>query len=152
MKRAVLLAVPVLAGVLVIGAGAQQRPAAAPAAQPAAARTVRMLMQGSRYLFDPANFSIRQGETAEFVNVSGMPHNVQFDGTKIPAGAADVMNRNMPTRLGPLQGPMMPTVNQKYRVSFAGAPVGTYDYFCLPHRALNMKGVITVTAAAPARR
>jgi plastocyanin len=60
----------------------------------------------------------------------------------------------MTNRLGPLQGPMMTQANQTYRVSFAGAPVGTYDYFCLPHKALNMKGVVTVQAgaAAPARR
>lgn len=152
MKRVVLVAVPAL----VLGAANLSAQAARPAAPPAAGATTRVQMkqQGQRYLFEPANFTVKQGDVAEFVNVSGFPHNVEFEAGKVPAGAADVLNRNMTNRLGPLQGPMMTTANQTYRVSFAGAPAGTYDYFCLPHKALNMKGVVTVQAgaAAPARR
>lgn len=152
MKRVVLVAVPAL----VLGAANLSAQAARPAAPPAAGATTRVQMkqQGQRYLFEPANFTVKQGDVAEFVNVSGFPHNVEFEAGKVPVGAADVLNRNMTNRLGPLQGPMMTTANQTYRVSFAGAPAGTYDYFCLPHKALNMKGVVTVQAgaAAPARR
>ena len=152
MKRVVLVAVPAL----VLGAANLSAQAARPAAPAAAGATTRVQMkqQGQRYMFEPANFTVKQGDVAEFVNVSGFPHNVEFEAGKVPAGAADALNRNMTNRLGPLQGPMMTTANQTYRVSFAGAPVGTYDYFCLPHKALNMKGVVTVAAgaAAPARR
>lgn len=151
MKRVALLAVSALA----LGATnlvAQAAPAR-PAAQPAGAVTrVRMMQQGTTMKFDPANFSVAQGATVEFVNVSGFPHNLQFEPTKIPAGAPAVLNAAMPNRLGPLQGPMLTTPNQVYRVSFAGAPAGTYDYFCLPHKAVNMKGVITVTAGAATPR
>jgi plastocyanin len=134
-------------------AAAQTRPAATPApAAPAAQAAgtvirVRMLQQGARYIYEPANFTVRQGDIVEFVNVNGFPHNVQFEPTKIPAGAAEVLNRNMPNRLGPLQSPMFTQPNQTYRISFAGAPVGRYEYFCLPHKPMNMVGVITVTAA-----
>ena len=107
---------------------------------------VRMMQQGSVYKFDPTNFTVHPGDAVEFVNVSGFPHNVMFDASKIPAGAAAVLNRNMTQRSGSLMGPMMSAANQKYRVSFAGAPVGTYAYSCLPHTALGMKGVITVAA------
>lgn len=150
MNRFAFFAVPALAVSLASTGVAQQRPAA-PAA-PAAGNVirVRMMQQGSRYVYEPANFSVRQGDVVEFVNVNGFPHNVQFEPGKIPTGAADVLNRNMPNRLGPLQSPMFTQPNQTYRISFAGAPLGTYEYFCLPHRAMNMKGVITVTA--PARR
>jgi len=149
MKRVAILAIPAL----VRGAANLTAQAARPAA-PAAGTPIRVQMKqtGSRYLFEPANFSVPQGGVVDFVNVSGFPHNVEFEPGKIPAGAADVLNRNMLNRLGPVQGPMMTTANQTYRVSFAGAPVGTYDYFCLPHKALNMKGVITVTAAGAAPR
>jgi plastocyanin len=140
------LAVSVLALGAVAAAQSQQTPAAAAQAAGTVIR-VRMLQQGSRYLYEPANFTVRQGDIVEFVNVSGFPHNVQFEPTKIPAGAAEVLNRNMPNRLGPLMSPMFTQANQTYRISFAGAPVGTYEYFCLPHKAMNMKGVITVTAA-----
>lgn len=137
---------------IALGAGAAvsaQQPAAPAAANQAAGTVirVRMVQQGSRYLFEPANFTVRQGDIVEFINVNGFPHNVQFEPGKIPAGAAEVLNRNMPNRLGPLQSPMFTQPNQTYRISFAGAPVGTYEYFCLPHKAMNMKGVITVQAA-----
>jgi plastocyanin len=31
-----------------------------------------------------------------------------------------------------------------YQMSFAGAPAGKYDYFCLPHEALGMKASLTL--------
>jgi plastocyanin len=150
MNRIVLAASALVFSVALSAQAQKQRPAAPAAPAVPTAGTVirvRMMQQGSRYLFDPANFTVRQGDIVEFVNVSGWPHNVQFEAAKIPAGAADVLNRAMANRLGPLQSPMFTQPNQTYRVSFAGAPAGTYDYFCLPHRAMNMKGVITVTAA-----
>jgi len=143
MRRAMMAAAAMLVGATALQAQGQTAPA-----HPAAGATIRVQMKqvGSRYMFDPANFTVKVGDVVEFVNVSGFPHNVQFEATKIPAGAADVLNRSMTQRLGPLQGPMMTQANQTYRVSFAGAPVGTYDYFCLPHKALGMTGRITVAA------
>jgi len=146
MVRSLRLVIPMLA-VGVSALSAQARPAAAPAQAQAAGRTIRVQMKqvGTRYVFEPQNFSVRPGDVVEFVNVSGFPHNVQFEPAGIPAGAADVMNRNMPQRLGPLQGPMLTQPNATYRVSFAGAPVGSYAYFCLPHKAMGMTGTITVS-------
>jgi len=146
MKRKVLLAVsPLVLGAAVLVA--QGRPAA-PAGQATQAAPVRVLMKqvGARYVFEPSRFTIKVGDVVEFVTVSGFPHNIQFEPAKIPAGAAEVLNRNMPNRMGPLASPMLTAPNQTYRISFAGAPVGTYDYFCLPHKALGMTGQITVQA------
>lgn len=147
MTRATLLAVPLLALSAVV-VSAQTPPARATGASAAQGTVirVRMTQTGARFQFEPANFTVRQGDIVEFVNVSGGPHNVEFEKTKIPAGAEAVLNANMTNRLGTVQGPMMMQPNQAYRVSFANAPVGTYDYFCLPHKAMNMKGVITVQA------
>jgi len=148
MKRVVLVAVLSLA----LGAAtlsAQAAPAAP--ARPAAAGNVvrvRMIQNGARYVFEPANFTVKVGDVVEFVNVSGGPHNIEFEKAKIPAGAEAVLNAGMPNRMSSLQGPMMVTPNQTYRINFAGAPVGTYDYFCLPHKAMGMVGKITVQAAA----
>ena len=140
MKRVVLFS----AAALMLGAASL----AAQASKTPAGRTVRvrMLQQGSVYKFDPANFTVHPGDVAEFVNVSGFPHNVGFEPNQIPAGAASVLNAAMAQRAGSLLGPMMMTANQTYRISFAGAPVGAYHYFCLPHKALGMVGVITVAA------
>lgn len=143
MKRLVLLAAPVLVlGAASVGAAQQPR-----AARPAAAGTVhrvRMLQQGSKYVFEPAGLRVQPGDIVDFVNVSGGPHNVQFYPNRVPAGAVEALNRGMANRLGSVQGPMMVTPNQTYRVSFAGAPQGTYDYFCLPHQAMGMKATIIV--------
>ena len=151
--RAVTMAVTMMAvGAVSLSAQASrpanQGQAVRQATQAAAGATIRVQMKqvGARYMFEPANFTVRVGDVVEFVNVNGFPHNVQFEPTKIPAGAADVLNRAMPNRMGPLAGPMMVQPNQTYRISFAGAPVGAYDYFCLPHKALGMIGRITVQA------
>ena len=138
MKRWSHVAVPMLAlsAVAFVGAGERNPP-------PATVR-VRMLQQGTTYKFDPAGIRINPGDVVVFVNTSGGPHNVQFYPNRIPAGAKDVLNRGMAQRMGDLAGPMMMQPNQVYRVSFAGAPQGTYDFFCLPHQALGMKGTLIV--------
>jgi plastocyanin len=139
MKRWSLFAIPLAA----FGVAAFT---STPAAQGRAPRTVtvRMMQQGSRYLFQPNGLRIQPGDIVEFVNISGGPHNVQFYPNRIPAGAREVLNRAMAQRMGDLASPMFTTPNQKYTVSFAGAPQGTYDFFCLPHQALGMKGTIIV--------
>ena len=136
MNRWSLVALPVLAlGVLAFGR---------PAAPAATTHHVRMMQQGSKYMFDPADFTIHVGDIVEFENVSGGPHNVEFDKDHIPAGARDVLNRAMPRKMGDLAGPFLTQPQEKYSISFAGAPKGAYHYFCLPHKALGMVGVITV--------
>jgi len=113
-------------------------------AAPPATHHVQLLQQGAKYLFVPANFTIKSGDVVEFENISGFPHNVAFDKDHIPAGARDVLNRAMDKRQGDLMGPFLTVAHEKYRISFAGAPKGTYSFYCLPHRALGMVGVITV--------
>ena len=141
MKQALLVA----AAALALGAGSLTAQASKAPAH-TAGRTVRvqMLQQGSAYKFVPANFSVHPGDVVEFVNVSGFPHNVGFEANQVPAGAATVLNAAMARRSGNLLGPMMMAANETYRISFAGAPAGAYHYFCLPHKALGMVGVITV--------
>ena len=135
MNRWSLVALPFLA----LGVVAATRPAAPPTTH-----RIRMVQAGSAYKFDPAALTIKVGDVVEFVNVSGGPHNIQFDKDHIPAGAQEVLNRAMARRQGVLQGPFMTAANETYSVSFAGAPKGTYAFFCLPHQALGMKGTITV--------
>jgi plastocyanin len=140
MNRWTFVALPALA----LGVAAFTGPAPTASPPPATIR-IRMIQQGTRYLYEPANFTVRPGDVVEFVNVSGFPHNVQFDPAKIPQGARAFLERAMTNRMGNTLGnQMMTRANEVYRINFAGAPTGTYDYFCLPHQALGMKGVITV--------
>ena len=125
-----------------------EQPAAAPAAAPAAgggaAHDVNMVLEGSTYKFDPSEFTIKSGDVVKFHNKSGGPHNVSFWADSIPAGAADVLKKNMPDQMAPLEGPLLTEPDAVYKVSFAGAATGDYKFYCLPHLALGMKGKITV--------
>ncbi len=133
--------------------GGEQAPAAdttaaaAPAPAPATGAThdVNMVLEGSAYLYVPAELTIKTGDVVVFHNVSGGPHNVQFYPDSIPAGAAAILNAGMPDRMGELAGPLVVEPNATYTISFAGAPAGEYRFMCLPHLAMNMVGKITVT-------
>ena len=121
--------------------------AAAPTAAAATGAThdVQMTMVGADYRFVPSDVSVKVGDMVKFTNTQATAHNVQFYADSIPAGAAAVLDANMPNRMGPLASNLILTQNETYSISFAGAPVGEYHFTCLPHQALGMHGKITVT-------
>ncbi|MFQ5702432.1 MAG: plastocyanin/azurin family copper-binding protein [Gemmatimonadales bacterium] len=137
-------------------AAQDQQPAAAPqAATPVAAATeatgtvheVKMLQTADgNYQFQPAELSIKVGDTVRWTNVSGFPHNVAFYADKIPQGAADQLASLMPAdgKLGPLLGRLLTQAGETFEVSFVNVPTGSYGYFCVPHEALGMTASITV--------
>ena len=137
--------------VLIVAAcGGGEKPAA-PAAGPAAAapatgtvHEVQMTQVGAEYRFVPADITIKSGDAVKFVNVQAMAHNVQFYADSIPAGAAAILDANMPNRMGPLAANLILAQGETYTVSFAGAPAGLYKFTCLPHMATGMHGSITV--------
>lgn len=116
----------------------------ADAAPPPAQHEVRMVMEGTAYRFEPANLTIRAGDRVRFTTVSGGPHNVAFDPAKVPDAAEARISAGMPGQIAPLSGAFVINAGDSYTVTFAGVPAGRYEYFCLPHQAMNMKGVITV--------
>ena len=121
-------------------------PAAAPTAEPAGA-VVEVKMTGngtSQAAFDPSKLTIKTGTTVRFINVSGGPHNVAFYGDSVPKGGADALKKGKPNPMGDLTGPFLTQPNEKYDVSFAGAPAGVYKGYCMPHVALGMHITITV--------
>jgi plastocyanin len=139
------------------GGGEQQStasPDSAPAANAPAANTpaagtgkthdVKMVLEGSKYKFDPENLTIQSGDVVRYHNTSGGPHNVSFWADSVPSGAADPLKKNMPNQMAPLEGPLLTEPNAVYEISFAGAPKGEYKYYCLPHLALGMKAKLTV--------
>jgi plastocyanin len=115
-----------------------------PAAPPPTTHHVKMMQEGAKYRFVPSDFAIHPGDIVVFENVSGGPHNVVFDKDHIPAGAREVLDDAMPMRQGDLMGPFLTKPHETYTINFKGAPKGAYHYYCLPHRALGMVGVITV--------
>jgi len=121
--------------------------AAAPAAPATEAVVVEVKMTGNgttKAAFEPAAVTIKTGSTVRFINVSGGPHNVAFYGDSIPKGGADALKKGMPNPMGDLTGPFLTQPNEKYDVSFAGAPAGAYKGYCMPHVALGMHITVTV--------
>ncbi len=116
------------------------------AAQSTSGRTIDVQMIGGAtgYTFVPATVTIKSGDTVRWTNVSGGPHNVTFWSDSIPAGAGSRLQAAMPQQMSPLAGPLLSAPNATYTISFAGAPAGTYAYYCTPHLALGMKGKIVV--------
>ncbi|MFL5464977.1 MAG: plastocyanin/azurin family copper-binding protein [Gemmatimonadaceae bacterium] len=112
----------------------------------AATIVVRMVGDEKGFRFVPASVTARVGDVVRFVNVSGGPHNVAFSADRIPAGAAARLQKNMGQTNGPLTGAMIFEPNEVYTVSLAGLPAGTYNYYCVPHQAMNMTGRIRVRA------
>lgn len=120
--------------------------AAAATTEPAGA-VVEVKMTGNgttAAAFEPAKLTIKTGTTVRFINVSGGPHNVAFYGDSIPKGAAEALKKGMPNPMSDLTGPFVTQPNEKYDVSFAGAPAGLYKGYCMPHVALGMHIAITV--------
>jgi plastocyanin len=108
-------------------------------------KTVNMVGDAKGYRFEPANFTIKQGDGVKFVVVSMGPHNVAFDPATIPADVKGQLDANMGTdKMGELSSNMKMNPGESITVSFANIKPGQYPYHCVPHLALNMKGVITV--------
>src|SRR3979411_2946536 len=59
--------------------------AVAPAPLTGTIHEVKMIGDAKGYRFEPANFTVKAGDGAKFVVVSGGPHNVAFDPATIPA-------------------------------------------------------------------
>ena len=134
---AMMAACAVAAATLVARSGAE-------ADAPPQTHVVRMVQEGTAYRFEPANLTIKTGDRIRFVNVSGGPHNVSFDPAKVPDDVEKVLSAAMPNQIQALWGPLLTEANADYTVSFAGVKPGSYEYFCMPHMAMNMKGTITV--------
>lgn len=51
------------------------------------AATVKLGADGGGLVFDPSSITIKAGETVEWVNNVGFPHNVVFDEDEVPVSA-----------------------------------------------------------------
>jgi plastocyanin len=106
---------------------------------------VKMIGDAKGYRFDPANFTVKQGDGVKFEVVTGGPHNVAFDPATIPSDVKGQLDANMGSdKMGELSSNMKMNAGESVTVSFANIKPGQYPYHCVPHLALNMKGVITV--------
>lgn len=116
-------------------------------AAPGAAQEVheiRMVSAGKgEFRFEPASVTVRRGDVLLFRSESGGPHSVVFEDRGVSAADRERLNAAMPRRAGDLSSPLL-TDKAEYRVVIPALTAGTYRYFCLPHRAYDMRGEVTV--------
>jgi plastocyanin len=105
---------------------------------------VEMVLEGGQYSFKPAEVRARNGDRITFVLRSGAPHNVAFDPERVPDAAAAALARGLPDRMSALAGPLLTADGAKYTMTLAGVPPGRYPFFCMPHIAVDMTGVLIV--------
>jgi plastocyanin len=55
------------------------------------------------------------------------------------------LNGAMPRRAGDLSSPLLSPDGAEYRIVVPALPPGSYQFFCLPHRAYNERGVLRIT-------
>jgi plastocyanin len=97
------------------------------------------------YRFVPARVTARAGDVLRFRVSSGSPHNVTFEGDKLPAGAREALNSAMPARTGDLSGPVLDRAGAEYRIVVPALPPGRYPFFCTPHRVYDMRGELIMS-------
>jgi plastocyanin len=104
---------------------------------------IRMEAKGEReFQFSPGSIEARRGDVLLFRAESGAPHSVVFERRGLSEDAREKLNAAMPRRAGDLSSPLL-TDGTEYRVVVPAVPSGTYRFFCLPHRAYDMRGELT---------
>jgi plastocyanin len=116
---------------------------AAAAPQPAV-HEVRMVSDGKTAHFEPAEVVAHPGDEIRFVNAAGGPHNVSFDAEKLPADVRRALEADMPEQIQPLWGKLLTAPGETYTIHLNGVQPGRYEFFCMPHMALAMRGVLVV--------
>jgi plastocyanin len=106
--------------------------------------TVQMSLDQDQYRYAPATVRVRRGDIIRFINHSGGPHNVSFFADSIVPGSARQLVALMPDQMAPLEGSLLTEMGSEYVIPM-DVPPGRYRFYCLPHLALGMKGVIVVS-------
>jgi plastocyanin len=116
------------------------------AAQAQTTHVVRLVANPSTevYRFEPAEVVARPGDALVFKVVSGAPHSVVYEGQGLSPGVKGAFNSAMPNRSGDLSSPLITASGREYRMTVPQVPAGAYPFYCLPHRAYDMRGTLTI--------
>jgi plastocyanin len=96
------------------------------------------------YQFTPARVSVRPGDIVKFRTVSGAPHSIVFEAKGLTEEAHEALNGAMGRRPSDLSSPLLTQNGTEYRVVVPALPPGSYEFYCLPHRAYDMRGTLVV--------
>lgn len=115
-------------------------PLASPAASPVPVVTVKMTTQ---LRFEPAEVTIKRGETITWVNAGPIPHTATGDPEKTPVKETRPELAQLPPGAEPWDSGLLDE-GQSFSHTFTVA--GEYKYFCIPHVLSGMLGTVTVEA------
>lgn len=104
------------------------------ATDPAGAHIVKMT---STLKYDPAEITIKVGETVNWKNSSIMDHTVTAD----PSLAKRAEHVSLPEGAQPFNSG---NISPGKSFSYTFTVTGTYKYFCIPHESMGMIGVVVV--------
>lgn len=96
------------------------------------------------YRFSPARVTAKPGDVLLFKAVTGTPHSIVFESRKLTSSAREALNGAMSRRSGDLSSPLLAPEGAEYRITVPALPAGTYEFFCLPHRAYDERGVLRI--------
>jgi plastocyanin len=97
------------------------------------------------FRFSPAQVSARPGDVLLFRAVSGTPHSIVFESAGLSGPAHEALNGALGRRSGDLSSPLLSPDGAEYRMVVPALPPGSYAFFCLPHRAYDMRGELQIT-------
>jgi plastocyanin len=129
----------VVAAMILLGLGAV--PASAQATH-----VVRLIADAGKddYRFEPATVTVQPNDVIVFRVTSGAPHSIVFEGQGLSPGVRGAINSALPGRSGDLSSPLLTAVGKDYRMVVPQMPTGKYPFYCLPHRAYDMRGEMVV--------
>ena len=97
------------------------------------------------FRFSPARVTARPGDVLLFRAVSGTPHSIVFERAGLSGPAQESLNGALSRRSGDLSSPLLTPNGTEYRVVVPSLAPGRYEFFCLPHRAYDMRGVLQIS-------
>jgi plastocyanin len=97
------------------------------------------------YRFSPAQVTARAGDVLVFKVASGAPHSIVFEASGLTETAREALNGSMNKRAGDLSSPLLTSQGAEYRIVVPQLPPGKYGFYCLPHRAYDMRGELRIT-------
>ena len=97
------------------------------------------------YRFSPAQVTARPGDVLLFKVASGSPHSIVFEGAGLSQTARAALNGAMDRRSADLSSPLLTSEGAQYRIVVPAIAAGSYSFFCLPHRAYDMRGELRIT-------
>lgn len=97
------------------------------------------------FRFSPAQVTARPGDVLLFRAVSGTPHSIVFESGGLSGPAHEALNGALSRRSGDLSSPLLTPNGAEYRIVVPALAPGKYAFFCLPHRAYDMRGELQIT-------